>query len=233
MNKEEFLIETQKLHINITNDMLNKLEKYYHLLYEENQKYNLTTITEKKEVYLKHFYDSLTIVKSINLTNQYLLDIGTGAGFPGMVLKIVFPNLHIDLLDSTNKKCQFLTKVITELDLKEITVINARAEEYAKENIEKYDIITSRAVAPLKHLLEYSIPMLKVNGIFISLKGKLDNELLNIDNYYQKLFLTDENITTFELPNNLGFRTIYKIKKSRKTPNIYPRSYSQIKKKDI
>ena len=82
MNKEEFLIETQKLHINITNDMLNKLEKYYHLLYEENQKYNLTTITEKKEVYLKHFYDSLTIVKSIILTNQYLLDIGTGAGFP-------------------------------------------------------------------------------------------------------------------------------------------------------
>lgn len=233
MNKEEFLIETQKLHINITNDMLNKLEKYYHLLYEENQKYNLTTITEKNEVYLKHFYDSLTIVKSINLTNQYLLDIGTGAGFPGLVLKIVFPNLHIDLLDSTTKKCQFLTKVITELDLKEITVINARAEEYAKENIEKYDIITSRAVAPLKHLLEYSIPMLKVNGIFISLKGKLDNELLNIDNYYQKLFLTNENITTFELPNNLGFRTIYKITKSQKTPKTYPRSYSQIKKKDL
>ena len=193
MNKEEFLIETQKLHINITNDMLNKLEKYYHLLYEENQKYNLTTITEKKEVYLKHFYDSLTIVKSINLTNQYLLDIGTGAGFPGMVLKIVFPNLHIDLLDSTNKKCQFLTKVITELDLKEITVINARAEEYAKENIEKYDIITSRAVAPLKHLLEYSIPLVKVNGYYIAMKSDISKEITNIINYEKTIPLSCSN----------------------------------------
>lgn len=233
MNKEEFIKETTKLNLNITENMLIKLDKYYHLLIEENSKYNLTTITEEKEVYLKHFYDSLTIIKTIDLNNQYLLDIGSGAGFPGLVLKIIFPNLKIDLLDSTSKKCQFLEKVINELNLKNINVINDRAEEYAKKHREVYDIITSRAVAPLKHLLEYSIPLLKIKGSFISLKGNLDNELININNYYQKLYLTNESIITFNLPYQEGFRTIYKITKYQKTPNIYPRKYSQIKKKEI
>ena len=105
MNKEQFITETKKLGIDISVDTLKKLDRYYQLLVEENKKYNLTAITEEQLVYLKHFYDSLTIVKIIDLSNQYLLDIGTGAGFPGLVLKIVFPNLKIDLLDSTNKKC--------------------------------------------------------------------------------------------------------------------------------
>ena len=170
MNKEQFINELKKLNINITVDMMSKLEEYYHILVEENSKYNLTAITEESQVYLKHFYDSLTIVKIVELKDQYLLDIGTGAGFPGLVLKIVFPNLRIDLLDATNKKCIFLQNVINKLELKNINVINARAEEFSKQNREKYDIVTSRAVAPLKHLLEYSIPTLKVNGSFISLK---------------------------------------------------------------
>ena len=233
MNKEQFINELKKININITDDTMKKLEEYYHILVEENQKYNLTAITEESQVYLKHFYDSLCIVKIINLDNQYLLDIGTGAGFPGMVLKIVFPNLKVDLLDSTNKKCQFLQMIIDKLELKNINVINARAEEYAKENREKYDIVTSRAVAPIKHLLEYSIPTLKVNGNFVSLKANIDEELTNINNYYQKLFLSNEEIVKYELPYEFSLRTLYKITKNKKTPIIYPRMYSQIKKKDI
>ena len=233
MNKEQFIKELTKININISVDTLSKLEKYYQILVEENAKYNLTAITEEPQVYLKHFYDSLCIVKIINLDNQYLLDIGTGAGFPGLVLKIVFPTLKVDLLDSTNKKCIFLKKVIDTLELTNINVINARAEEYAKENREKYDIVTSRAVAPLKHLLEYSIPTLKVNGSFISLKSNIDEELTNINNYYNKLYLSNEEIIKYELPFEFSLRTLYKVTKNKNTPLIYPRMYSQIKKKDI
>lgn len=233
MNKEQFINELKKININISVDTLSKLDEYYHLLVEENKKYNLTAITEESQVYLKHFFDSLSIVKIIDLNNQYLLDIGTGAGFPGLVLKIVFPNLKIDLLDSTNKRCLFLQKVINKLELKDINVINARAEEYAKDNREKYDIVTSRAVAPLKHLLEYSIPSLKVNGNFISLKSNIDEEIKNINNYYNKLYLSKEEIIKFKLPFENSLRTLYKVTKDKVTPSIYPRLYSQIKKKDI
>lgn len=233
MNKEEFINETKKLGINISVDTLNKLDKYYHLLVDENQKYNLTAITEEPDVYLKHFYDSLTLYKGIKLTNEYILDIGSGAGFPGLVLKIVLPDIKIDLLDSTTKRCQFLEQVINSLGLKNINVINARAEEYAKNNREIYDIVTSRAVAPLKHLLEYSIPVLKVGGKFISLKSNIDNELININNYYHKLSLQDEQIINFNLPNAGGYRTIYQVTKNKKTNSLYPRSYAQIKKKEI
>ena len=233
MNKEEFIKELKNINIELTDTQLNQLDKYYHILVEENRKYNLTAITEEKEVYLKHFYDSITLSKIIELKDQYLLDIGTGAGFPGLVLKIVFPNLKVDLLDSTNKKCMFLQQVIDNLELKNISVINARAEEYAKENKELYDIVTSRAVAPLKHLLEYSTPLLKINGNFIALKSNIDEETKNIKNYYNKLYLTNETIVEFELPKENSKRTLYKITKMDKTPSIYPRQYSQIKKKDI
>ena len=233
MNKEQFINELKKIDVAISVDTLSKLDEYYHILVEENKKYNLTAITEEEQVYLKHFYDSLSIIKIVDLKEQYLLDIGTGAGFPGLVLKIVFPKLKIDLLDSTNKRCQFLQMVIDKLQLKNINVINARAEEYAKDNREKYDIATSRAVAPLKHLLEYSIPTLKVNGQFISLKSNIDEELKNINNYYNKLYLSNEEIIKFELPYEHSLRTLYKVTKNKKTPQIYPRQYSQIKKKDI
>ena len=233
MNKEQFINELKKININISVNTLEKLNTYYKILVDENNKYNLTTITEEQDVYLKHFYDSLTIIKIIDLKDQYLLDIGSGAGFPGLVLKIVFPNLKIDLLDSTTKRCLFLEKVIKELELKDIKVINARAEEYAKENREKYDIVTSRAVAPLKHLLEYSIPVLKINGNFVSLKSNITEEIKNIKNYHNKLFLNQETIINFELPYESSLRTLYKVTKYKKTPEKYPRVYSQIKKREI
>ncbi len=233
MNKEEFIRELAKLNINITDKQLKQLDIYYHFLVDENEKYNLTNITKETDVYLKHFYDSLTIVKSISLSNQYICDVGTGAGFPGMVLKIIFPNIKIDLLDATAKKCSFLNQLINKLELKNINVINDRAELYSRENREKYDIVTSRAVAPLKHLLEYSVPMLKIDGKFIALKSNITDELQNIDNYYKKLFLKNEKIIEFKLPNELSNRTIYEVSKTKSTSLIYPRPYSQIKKKDI
>ena len=148
-----------------------------------------------------------------------------------MVLKIFFPEIKIDLLDSTGKKCEFLNKVIEKLELKNIKTINLRAEEYSKKNKEIYDIVVSRAVAPLKHLLEYSTPLLKINGYFIALKSNLEKELENIENYHKKLSLSEENIHTFYLPKENSLRTIYKIKKITKTNPIYPRSYSKIQKR--
>lgn len=233
MNKELFINEVSKLDINLTDTMLDQLEQYYQILVSENSKYNLTAITDKESVYLKHFYDSLTLSKIIKLNNQSLCDIGTGAGFPGMVLKIVFPNLNVTLVDATEKKCKFLNMVISKLNLKDIEVINARAEEYSKEVREKYDIVTSRAVAPLKHLLEYSIPLVKVNGNYIAMKSDLTKELVDISNYEKKLSLYEQKILTFALPIEESARTLIKYTKKEKTNSIYPRRYNEIKKKSL
>ncbi|MBQ8682091.1 MAG: 16S rRNA (guanine(527)-N(7))-methyltransferase RsmG [Bacilli bacterium] len=233
MNKELFIESVEKLNINLTNEMLDQLEEYYKILVSENAKYNLTTITDKESVYLKHFYDSLTLSKIIKLDNQSLCDIGTGAGFPGMVLKIAFPNLKVTLVDATEKKCNFLKLVINKLNLKDIEVINARAEIYSKEVREKYDIVTSRAVAPLKHLLEYSIPLVKVDGTYIAMKSDITKELEGISNYENKLKIYNQKILTFKLPVEESTRTLISYTKKEKTNKIYPRRYNEIKKKEI
>ena len=233
MNKEIFIEELKKLNINITDKQLNQLDTYYCLLIEENQKYNLTSITNKEEVYLKHFYDSLTISKIIKLDNESICDIGTGAGFPGLVLKIIYPNLKVTLLDSTLKKCNFLELVIKELELKNIEVINERAEIYSKEVREKYDIVTSRAVAPLKHLLEYSIPLIKINGYYIAMKSNIQEEIKGIDNYEKKLDIKEIDRIEFNLPIEISLRTLIKYQKKRKNNLLYPRKYNEIKKKNL
>lgn len=233
MNKELFITEVSKLNITLTDTMINQLEQYYEILVNENSKYNLTAITDKESVYLKHFYDSITLSKIIDLNTQSLCDIGTGAGFPGMVLKIVFPNLKVTLVDATLKKCNFLQMVIDKLNLSDIEVINARAEVYSKTTREKYDIVTSRAVAPLKHLLEYSIPLVKVNGSYIAMKSDLTKEIDNISNYEKKLSLHNKKILTFTLPIEESTRTLISYTKKEKTNLIYPRRYNEIKKKDI
>ncbi len=233
MNKNEFINALKELNIKITPLQLEKLETYYNLLIEENKKYNLTAITKKEDVYLKHFYDSLTLNKIINLSNQYLCDIGTGAGFPGIVLKIIFPNLKITLLDSTEKKCKFLKLVISELNLNNIDIINERAEIYSKTTREKYDIVTSRAVAPLKHLLEYSISLVKVNGYYIAMKGDISKDIIGIDTYETKLGIKEESRLSFKLPKENSLRTLIKYKKMTKTSTKYPRKYTEIKKNKI
>lgn len=233
MNKEQFIDELKKINITVTDHMLEQLEKYDEVLRAENKKYNLTAIKNKEDVYLKHFYDSLTLSKIIKLENQSLCDIGTGAGFPGMVLKIIYPNLKVTLVDATEKKCKFLQLVIQKLGLKDIEVIHARAEIYSKTIREKYDIVTSRAVAPLKHLLEYSIPLVKVEGNYIAMKSDIQKEIENIDIYYKKLKIEEEKILTFTLPYEESTRTLIRYKKIDKTDLKYPRKYTDIKKKSL
>ena len=233
MNKKEFINALKELNISITPLQLEKLDIYYNLLIEENKKYNLTAITNKEDVYLKHFYDSLTLTKIITLSNQHICDIGTGAGFPGIVLKIIFPDLKVTLLDSTEKKCKFLKLIISKLNLNNIDVINERAEIYSKTTREKYDIVTSRAVAPLKHLLEYSIPLVKVNGYYIAMKGDISKEIVGIDIYEKKLDIKEVKRLSFELPKENSIRTLIKYQKIAKTNIKYPRRYTEIKKKEI
>ena len=183
MNKEFFIEELKKINITLTNNQLEQLEKYYEMLVEYNKVMNLTGITDHDQVFLKHFYDSLTLSKIIDLTQEETLcDIGTGAGFPGLVIKICFPNLKVVLLDSLNKRTKFLSNVINELKLDNIEVVHTRAEEYALKNRNKFDVTTARAVAHLSTLLEYSIPMTKQNKYFIALKANVDEEIKEIDN---------------------------------------------------
>lgn len=230
MNQNKFIEELKKLGINITDTQLNQLDKYYNLLVEYNKVMNLTGITEHDEVYLKHFYDSLTIIKSIDLNKcNSLCDIGTGAGFPGMVLKILFPNLEVTLLDSLNKRINFLTKVSEELGLEKVNLIHARAEEYASLNRNKFDVTTSRAVAHLSNLLEFSIPMTKENGYFIALKGNLDEELNEAKQAIKILNVELVDKIEFKLPIEESNRTIVKFKKIKDNKK-YPRKFSEIKK---
>ena len=234
MNQDNFILELKKLNINITEKQLCQLEKYYELLIEWNKVMNLTGITVKEEVYLKHFYDSLTVLKVIDLNKvNSLCDIGTGAGFPGLVLKILFPNLNMTLVDSLNKRIKFLNEVITKLNLEKIVTVNARIEEYGINNRDKYDVVVARAVAQLNILLEYSIPITKVNGYFIAMKGNNPIEIDNSSNAIERLNCHIEEIKEFNLPIENSNRTIIKIKKDDKTDIKYPRKYSEIKKKRL
>ena len=173
MNKELFIKSLNELNIEVTNDKLDKLEKFYQLLIECN-KINLTRIVEKEDVYLKHFYDSLTIVKEVDLNKvETLCDVGTGAGFPGIVLKIFYPHLKITLVDSLLKRVNYLNTIIKDLELTDIKAIHARGEDVK----EKYDIVTSRAVANIEKLVIYTMHLVNKNGKLIALKGDIDKEL--------------------------------------------------------
>lgn len=231
MNLNDFIKELEKINIKPTKNQLNQLEKYYELLIEYNKVMNLTGITEKKEVYLKHFYDSLTLHKVIDLSSNYTLcDIGSGAGFPGIVLKIIFPNLKITLIDSLNKRIKFLNKVIEELELEGIEAISFRIEEYGKINREKFDLVTARAVAQVNILLEYAIPLLKVNGKFIAMKAQVDE---NYKNAMIKLNCTLIKEQQFLLPIEKSNRKLLVFEKKAKTQKKYPRNYANIKNQPL
>ena len=233
MNKNNFIIEVEKLGIKIDDTKLNQLEKYYEMIVEYNKVMNLTGITEKDEVYLKHFYDSLTISKIIDLNNEETLcDVGTGAGFPGIVLKIFYPDLKITLVDSLNKRINFLDNVIKELKLEKIETVHARMEEYSKNNIEKFDVVTARAVAQMNFLLEVSVPMLKIGKYFIAMKGNVENEL-DYGNALTKLSSTQTNIIKFKLPYEESNRTLIKIIKNQSTSKSFPRKYVEIKRNPL
>ena len=201
--------------------------KYYELLLEWNGFMNLTAITEFDEVCTKHFIDSITLCKLLDCTKELsVIDVGTGAGFPGIPLKIVFPNLKITLLDSLGKRVKILNEVIGHLGLEDIEVIHGRAEDFAKTDLlrEKFDVCVSRAVANLSTLSEYCLPFVKIDGFFISYKSeKISDEmqaakhaiaLLGGDIYDQREFI---------LPNSAIYRNLFQIKKIKATPKKYPR----------
>ena len=230
MDKERFIEELRKIGINITEDQLNKLETYYDELIAYNKNVNLTRIVDKEDVYLKHFYDSLTLIKAIDLNQELTLcDVGTGAGFPGLVLAIIFPTLTITLVDALQKRINFLDLVIKKLGLTNVKTVHARIEDFAKENREKYDVVTCRAVSNLRVLLEISIPLVKINGYFIPMKGTINTELEEALDMLKKLDCIIMTTIDFKLPIENSDRTLIKIKKSKETNKKYPRRYDVIK----
>lgn len=234
MSKEEFIEELRKLNIVLTPSQLDALDTYYKLLIKWNEVINLTTITEEKDVYLKHFYDSLTIYKDIDLTkNIKLCDVGTGAGFPGIVLKIVFPNLEITLIDSLNKRINFLKNVIQTLNLTNITAIHTRMEHYSKENSLKYDIITSRATSSTMIISEISINALKIGGKLVLMKGIINEDIKETNKSLAKLGAKIVHIDKFILPKEESNRSILIIEKKESTNSKYPRSIDKIKKNPL
>ena len=219
--------KVKELSIVLNDKQIQQFEQYYNILVEWNKVMNLTAITEYEEVVEKHFLDSLTIVDAINIKKiDTLIDVGTGAGFPGIPLKIVFPHLKVTLLDSLNKRIKFLNEVIDLLELDDIKAIHGRAEDYAKqaEYREQYDICVSRAVANLATLSEYCLPYVKVDGLFVPYKsGEIDEELKNSEKAVSILGGKVEEVVKFQLPGTDIGRSFVKIHKIKETKKKYPR----------
>jgi 16S rRNA (guanine527-N7)-methyltransferase len=233
---KEFEKELIELKLELSDHQKQQFIDYYEMLIEKNKVMNLTAITELSEVIIKHFIDSLTLIKVIELKNQKLLDLGTGAGFPGIPLKIVFPDLEIVLLDSLNKRLVFLQEVIDKLQLKKISILHGRAEDYGKNPSyrEKFDLCVSRAVAKLSSLSEYCVPYVNKDGFFISYKsGKVEEELISSERAFKLLGAKLEAVNSFLLPGTDIERTLVVIKKVNKTPTNYPRSAGKPSKEPL
>ena len=222
---EKLQQNAEKINISIKEDKVIKFKKYMDLLLKWNKKINLTSITDEDDIILKHFIDSLTIEKYVD-PKQSVIDIGTGAGFPGIPLKIMNDNVEVTLMDSLNKRINFLNEVIKKLDLKNITTIHSRAEDLAKDNHyrERYDVAESRAVANLSTLSEYMLPFVKVGGKCICMKGSnIDEERKIAEKAINMLGGKIVNIENFKLANTDNERNIIIIEKIRKTDSKYPR----------
>ena len=215
----------------LSENQLAKLDLYSDLLIQYNEKFNLTAITNKEDIYVKHFLDCLYLCKYLD-SSKSLLDIGSGAGFPGVIIKIFYPKMNITLLEPNNKKVMFLNTIKKQLDLSKLEIINQRSEDYVKDNRGKYDFVTARAVAPLNILLELAIPLLKVNGTFIAMKGPKGNqELLESQNALKLLSCVANDTIQYSIEENT--RQLLFFKKLAATQEKYPRNYSQIKKKPL
>ncbi|MBR5992700.1 MAG: 16S rRNA (guanine(527)-N(7))-methyltransferase RsmG [Lachnospiraceae bacterium] len=245
ISKEEYLNSlSSKLNIELSKEQLDSFLKYYELLIDWNEKINLTAITEYEDVCLKHFVDSMSIVNAFSsydealefFKDKTLIDVGTGAGFPGVCLKILFPELNITLMDSLDKRIKFLNEVIAALNLKKITTVHARVEDAAKtsEYRESFDFATARAVASLPVLSEYCLPFVKVGGSFIAYKSEKVLEEISISaNALNVLGGKIESKFSFDLPDSRLARTILFIKKDSSTPDKYPRKAGTPSKKPL
>lgn len=234
---DSFLKDLEELHIILDEKKICQFMSYYELLMEWNRIMNLTAITGFDEVCKKHFIDSLSLVKAYEIkTSISIIDIGTGAGFPGIPLKIAFPNLKITLLDSLHKRVGFLQTVIENLKLENIEALHGRAEDFAKKEIyrEQYDLCVSRAVSNLSTLSEYCIPYVKTGGHFISYKSeKLTEEITNAEHAIFILGGRVENQIEFKIPNSDIYRNLLVIYKEKETPANYPRKAGIPLKKPI
>lgn len=233
--KEELKMLAKKINIEIEDEQADKFLKYMDLLIEWNEKINLTAITEKKEIILKHFIDSLTIIEKIP-ENATVLDLGTGAGFPGIPISIIKNNCKILLVDSLNKRINFLNIVKEELNLKNVETLHSRAEEIGKNKLyrENFDIVVSRAVANLTVLSEYMLPLVKIGGMCICMKGpNIDEELSNSKYAIKVLGGVISEIEQSCLPDSDIKRNIICISKKENTPNRYPRKAGQPMKEPL
>ena len=228
-----FIEEAQKINIELDKNQIEKFYKYMDLLIEWNEKINLTAITNRKDIIVKHFIDSLTIQRYLSDAVN-IIDVGTGAGFPGIPIKIVNPNLKVVLVDSLNKRINFLQEVIKKLNLDNIEVIHARAEDLGQKYREAFDIVTSRAVANMSVLSEYLLPLARVNGKCICMKGSdVEEELENSKYAINLLGGKIEKVDKFELSNERIGRNIIIVKKLKNTPNSYPRKAGTPAKKPL
>ena len=221
--------------ITLSEEQISQLERYYELLCEWNEKINLTAITDPKGVAVKHFADSLSIFNYINVPqNARVIDVGTGAGFPGLVLKIARPDIKLTLLDSLQKRLNFLSVVCDELNL-DAELIHSRAEEGGQDLDlrESFDLVVSRAVAQLNILCEYCIPYVRLSGSFVAFKGDADGEIKSAKKAIGILGGKINNTFKFELPFEGGGRTLVEIEKVSPTPDKYPRQNGKIKSKPL
>ena len=222
-----FRKDLNELQITLTEEQIQQFIRYYELLIQWNEVMNLTAITDYEEVMKKHFIDSISLNKAYDVhKNATLIDVGTGAGFPGMALKIAYPNLQVTLLDSLNKRISFLQTVIDELGLEGVCAIHGRAEDFAKPDKfrEKFDLCVSRAVANLTTLSEYCLPFVKVGGKFISYKSeKIEEEKIAAEHAINILGGKVTEQVSFYLPSSDIYRNLFIIEKEKTTPKKYPR----------
>lgn len=216
----------------LSSNQIIKFERYLSLLLEWNEKFNLTAITDKDQIEEKHFIDSIYLNKYVELKGKSLIDIGSGAGFPGIPLAIIEPELKVTLLESNGKKVTFLKEVVSELKLTNVQVIQGRAEELGTR--EKYDIVTARAVKELNVLLEISFYLLKVGGSFVAYKSSnIDNEINNAKHAFKCLGINDYKKFDYCLPKSKDIRVLLEILKEKPTQKKYPRHYSEISKQPL
>lgn len=223
----QFQRDAEELGVSLTDEQIGRFLRYYELLIEWNEKINLTAITEYQDVMKKHFIDSISLAKACDLNQEIrLIDVGTGAGFPGLALKIAFPNLEVTLLDSLNKRIIFLEAVVRELGLSKVETVHGRAEDLARQKAfrETFDLCVSRAVANLSTLSEYCLPFVKAGGKFISYKSeKIVEEIENSEKAIRILGGQIDRQVEFYLPESDIYRNLFVIKKVKETAAKYPR----------